>query len=475
MQNGNVKKAVSDQSDKIKGRAFEIYLDLCRRVDKLPPNSQLPSLRELQRHYTAGQQTITTVLDRLAETRLLLRQPRRKIRLNPIVSAAKINHHTSHSHWSPKSNVAATFGLDCSLAPAWQPIIDRFNQSSSRMIKPHYVKTLPDLIGLAQHGNVDFALFHTNPISQGELGSTLPFIELKEFIKTLRLNDFYPALQIIDPDGRHWGIAASLTLSAIFSNRRFGRLPCADLTWQELLPHLRQLKKANPKLLHSFEFNGYSTFLLNEGVKMVDPETGEISLACENFADSLQLLKNIMGEGIAPLYSETYHDQSSRRWFEDGQVAAKEDWTTSAPLHLEFDVLPMPAHKGIARAVYSEFFSICSGSMYYNTSWDFIKFVLSPEGQQLVTEGNTVFPVRRHLRPPYLTPEQFEVFAQVLERCTVKLEDYYLPVQLRLIIETGIDRWVKFGGSVKELLYDLEKNCRQRLEHLSVFKNVQRR
>jgi hypothetical protein len=473
MQNGEVKQVQTAQSGKIKGRAFEIYLDLCRYVDNLPPGSLLPSLRELQRRYTASQQTIVAVLDRLAETRSLQRQPRRKIRLNPIISAPEVNHHTSHLRWLPQRNVAATLGLDCSLAPAWQPIIDSFNQSSSRMIKPHYVKTLPELIELTQHGNVDFALFHVNPILQGELGNTLPFIELKEFIKTLHLNDFYPALQIIDPDGRHWGIAANLTLSVIFSNRSFGRLPCADLTWQELLPHLRQLKNANPELLYPFEFNSYSTFLLNQGVKMVDPETGELMFTEKSFADSLELLKNILKEGVAPLYSETYYNQAGRYWFENGQVAAKEDWWTSIkiPLHQKLDVLPMPVQKGVARSGHSEFFSICSGSMYYSIAWDFIKFVLSPAIQQFLIEASAVMPIRRHLLPPYLSTEQFEVFAQALEQCTAKLEDYYLPVQLRLIIETGIDRWVRFGGPLSEFLCDIEKNCRQRLEHLSAFKS----
>jgi hypothetical protein len=174
------------------------------------------------------------------------------------------------------------------------------------------------------------------------------------------------------------------------------------------------------------------------------------------------------------LFSETYYDQSGVRWFESGQIAAREIFH-SAVRHFmefcpEFDLLPMPAAAGVGRSVFSEFFSICTSSINYSTAWDFIMFALSRPIQKFLIEANTVMPVKRHLRPPHLTSEQFNVFAEVLNNSSMRPEDYYLPVQLRLIIETGVDRWIKFNGDIEEFLLDLEKSCRQRLGHLEAYK-----
>lgn len=453
--------------EKIKGRALEIYLDLCRDADKMPTGSVLPSLRELQRRYSASQKTVKTALDHLATTRQLLRQPRRKTRIFSTASTQKT------SHWIPQHTLVTTLGLSGSIAATWQPIIDRFNENNHRIIKPHYVETLPELIELSCQGKVDFVLFHCNPILDGCLGSTLPFIDLKEFIKTMKLGDFYSAMLIVDPGNRFWGIAADLAISVILSNRRFGKLPCEDFTWGELLPYLRKIKKDNPTLLYPLGLNGYSIFLMQNGVNMVDSVTGELNFSPDKFTDSLYLLKSIINENIAPLFSETYYDHASMRWFENNQVAACEIFP-SVIKHFgefcpEFDLLPMPAAPGAVRSVFSEFFSICASSINYSTAWDFIMFALSRPIQKLLIENNTVMPVRRHLAPPHMTPEQFDVFSNVLDNSSMRPEDYYLPVPLRLMIETGVDRWIKFNGDIKEFLFDLEKSCRLRLKNLKPY------
>ena len=450
--------------EKIKGRALEIYLDLCRKVDKIPSGNTLPSLRELQRHYAASQKTVRTALEHLGATHQLLRQPRRKTRI--FTSAGT---QSESMHWIPQHTAVTTLGLSCSIAATWQPIIDRFNENNHRIIRPHYVESLSELIELSHQGKIDFVLFHCNPIMNGLLDNTLPFIDMKEFIKTIKLSDFYPGMLVIDPERRNWGIAANLSTSIILSNRRFGSLPCRDFTWDELLPYLRKIKQDNPKLLYPFWLNGYAVFLMQNGVNMVNPKTGELSFASDNFTASLQLLKNIIDEGIVPLFSETYYDRSGSRWFENGQIAAREMFHSSVKHFMEFcpecDLLPMPAASGVSRNIFSEFFSICTSSINYSTAWDFIMFSLSRSIQNFLIETNTIMPVRRHLSPPHLTPEQFNVFAEVLNSSSMRPEDYHLPVQLRLIIETGVDRWNKFGGDIDNFLNDLERSCKQQLQH----------
>ena len=471
MQNSDKKNTV--KNGKLKGRALSVYLDLCRYVDTLPAGSPLPSLRELQRRYTAGQQTVTAALRHLAETRAVSCSPRRKARLYQASSVPGNQHTSSRSGGMQHHDATVVLGIDCMLAPVWQTVIERFNESSSRPVRPHYTKNLSELTELAQRGEVDFTLFQVNPISQGLLGTTLPFVELKEFIKTIDTKKFYPPFRIVDPDGRNWGISAALSSIVIFGNRRLASLPCGDFTWPDLLPYLREIKNSRTDLLYPFAFNGYSTFLMHEGVKMVDPDTGRLSLSVENFSGALQLLKDILEEGIAPLYSETYHDRSGLRWFENGEIASREAFHSTVKnfmaLYPEFDLVPMPVAKGVKRSIYSEFFSICAGSIYYNTAWDFIKFVLSPEIQRFLITENTMMPVLRGLRPPHISQEQFDVFSETLNESAAPLEEYFLPVPVRLIIETEIDRWIRFGGRIDEMLHNAEKSCLQRMSCIKVF------
>jgi hypothetical protein len=461
-----VSKKPKSVSGKIKGRALEVYLDLCRKVDQFQGEGTLPSIRKLQRQYAASQKTITTALKHLSETRPILRQPRRKARFCPA-----IEEQPEQMPWIAQHRMVTTLGLSCSVAANWQPVIDRFNEKSRRMIKPHYVETLEELVDLCQHEKVDFALFHCNPISNGALNNTLAFINLQELAKTLRTESFYPGLLLHDPQRRCWGIAALMSTSSVFVNRNLGHIPCSDYTWEELIPYLRDIKKKNSDMLYPLGLNGYSTFLMHNGVSMLDQSNPEkLCLNNNEFAEALVLLKGMLDEGIAPLFSETYYDLSSLRWFESGQIAAREIFLSAVKrfkgFFPDYDLLPMPAKRGEKREVYSEFFSICASSINYGTAWDFIKFTLSRPVQEFLVKNITNMPVRRHLAPEYLTQEQFAVFDKVLENSCSRLEDYYLPTQIRLIIETGVDRWIKFGGKLEDFLIDLERSCQQRLEHL---------
>lgn len=457
------KQQDQNNSELIKGRALEIYQDLAAKVDLLQPGETLPSIRALQRQYYASQKTICAALHHLEASCSLIRQPRRKARLSI----------ESDTSGSGVRRLFTVLGLSSSVAANWQPVIDLFNERHRRQIKPHYVDTLEELVALCQYGQVDFAMFHCNPITQGTLSNSLSFINLQELAKTLHADDYYPGLLISDPEQRFWGIVATLSTSAFFVNRSFAHIACQDYTWEELLPQLRKLQQTHRDLLYPFVFNGYYTFLMHNGARMLDP--GNPSRLCFNnpqFINALKILQKILKEQLAPLFSETYFHQSSLRWFENRQIGAMEIFLTAVKrmkvISPEYDLFPMPAQRGVRREVYSEFFSICASSLNYATAWDFIKLTLSKQVQQLLTRHMMNMPIRRHLRPEHFTQEQFQVFAGVLENGCNPPENYYLPIQLRLLIETGVDRWMKYGGDMEEFLCDLEKSCQQRLENLKV-------
>ncbi len=456
-------KKVHIKPELIKGRALEVYQDLAAKVDLLQPGETLPSIRALQRQYFASQKTICAALRHLESSCSLIRQPRRKARLS-----------IEPGHpLGGQQGLVTVLGLSSSVSANWQPVIDLFNERHRRQIRPHYVDTLEELVALCQYGQVDFALFHCNPITQGTLSNSLSFINLQELAKTLNADDYYPGLLISDPEQRSWGIVASMSTSAFFVNRSFAHIPCQDYTWEELLPQLRKMQLAHRDLLYPFVFNGYYTFLMHNGARMLDTDNpSRLCLNNPQFIHALKFLQAILNDHLAPLFSETYLHQSSFRWFENKQIGAMEIFLTAVKrmrvISPDYDLFPMPAHRCVKREVYSEFFSICASSLNYATAWDFIRLTLSEQVQQLLIRNMMNMPIRRHLRPEHFTPEQFDVFAGVLENGCNPPENYYLPIQLRLLIETGVDRWMKYGGDLEDFLGDLERSCQQRMEHLKV-------
>ena len=465
----------------LKGRSREVYLDLCKYIETLPEGCSLPSLRELQRKYSAGQQTIVNALKLLDKNDKLVRIPRKKVK---VTASKAVN--SPHNLWvnitppwiSKSQSTDVVLAMNQAQVAIWQPIVDRYNQESSRRIKivPHY-----DLNSIAANdagGKCDFALFGTNPITLGIIRNTSLFMDMRELVKEIELNEVFNSAFVRDPKLRIWGVAPSLTPAVIFRNRRIDASPCLnvadDWDWIEFREYTERIRKSKPELPYVYSFYGYMNFLFHNGCALIDADTGMVKLDFENMVEPLKYLRDMVKNKIIPLYSDIYNRDVFGKLFSTDKEAMWESGSNNVGIVSktvkDFDILPVPVAENCKRAIYSEQFSIMADSMNYNICWDFIKYSLSAEVQQYLADLSVNFPVRRDIRPKHFSVKQFKFMTNYIERCKRRLEDYYIPFQSRFVLETGVDRWIKHGGKLAATLKDLEHSCQWHIDNYVVKK-----
>lgn len=459
----------------LKGRSREIYLDLCQLLENLPVGCSLPSLRELQRRYSAGQQTVVNALNFLDRNSKLERIPRKKIR----VSEESLKKSSVFPDPDAFPGISRSQASDTvlttipELAAILQPVVDKFNTcNSAGRIRINAVADLKSVISSAARG--DFAFFGNNPVLLGLVSDTSIFLDLGDLTTSLEHDELYDAAFVRSPDGRLWGIAPTLAPPVIFHNGNIDDSLSLDMssTWNfsDFAGHLEKLRTKHPDLPYIYSTVGYINFLSNWGIPLVDPATGRISLDIELLLEPLTYLKNLVTRKIIPVYSDIFN-MGYRTLFNRGQIILREDWINSLetlPENLSnTDVLAFPSDGRHSLRLNSEVFCIMADSMNYDKCWSFINYVLSKESQQYFAGQRRDIPVRKEILPGLPDKKQSDFMASYLNRCERKPEDYFLPQSACYVLEVGIDKWIKYGTELTQnTLKEIEKSCQWYIDNM---------
>ena len=464
----------NEKEQPLKGRARDIYLDLCQLMENLPVGCSLPSLRELQRKYSAGQQTVVNVLKFLDKNNNLERIPRKKIK----VSAKSIKKTISDTSFDvfPWISVQPTtdtiLATTPELASVLQPIVDRFNINSPYHIRINAVNDLKSIFVSKARG--DFAFFGNNPVLLGLIRDTSMFMDLGDLTKSLDVDKMYEAAFIRNPEGYMWGISPTLAPPVIFHNRNIDSILNLDISenWKfsDFARCLEELRKKHSGLPYIYSTVGYVGFLSNWGVPFVNPATGRICLDIELLYEPLAYLKRMVASKVIPVYSEIFN-MGYRTLFNQRQVILRDDWInslSSLPDELsDVDVLAFPSDGRNSSRLYSEVFSIMADSMNYDRCWHFIAYMLSEEIQQYLAGRKRDVPVLKGIKHGCLTSKQTNFISRYIEHCERKLEDYYLPQEACYVLEVGIDRWIRYGTELtSSVLKEIERSCQWHIDNI---------
>lgn len=451
----------------LKGRAREIFLDLCVQTDRLPSGSPLPSIRELQKKYTAGQGTVTNALKYLAASRSLSHTPRKRTRLTPSSVKSLPPDEADYTIRHERSVQGTSLAFMGYLRDAWEPVVAQFNQTHREKISIRYAQTLKELVSFALNAEADFILFHTHPVISEAIPDTQAFVSMTSLCASLDRELYYPSAFLQDPAGRLWGIAPNIVIPALFYNPRYAAPPEKNLSWNEFWSGLDTIARNHPELAYVFSFDGYMHFLFNSGVRFVHPKTGKVEFDPASFEKPLLFLKQITGKRLAPLVSESFYGGYGRSMFFEEKIAiCQRAHSTGRIFQQNLPACvphPYPFAENSMTSAASEFFSICMHSLNYETAWKFIEFALSPDIQRKMLHAGHSIPSLRNLRPEGMDEKCFELFVDYINRTGSRPEDYLFPLGARLILEAGIDRWLRFGGNMREMLADLEKSCSQNI------------
>lgn len=458
----------------LKGRAKEIYLDLLTFIESMPSGCPLPSIRELQRKYSAGQMTIVNALKMLNKNNKVMESPRKKIKVSPEPSIETPLGESMGFPWIAAPCTTETVLVTSKdLARPWQPIIDRYNLTSPCPVKINALDDLSTFFHSRTSG--DFVLFPTNPVLHGLTRNTSMFMDMNDMAKSLAVDEIYSSAFVIDPDMRLWGIAPTLTPYIIFRNTAIDRSPDIEssMNWnfEDFGKYLENLKNTHPQLPYIYSPLGYvNAFFSNWGIPLVDPETGKVKLDPELLSAPMKYLRNMIDRKIVPIFSDVYNG-NYRRFFNQSQSVMRDGWISEMNKVSEdmpaVDILAVPSKNNYKRRIYSEMFSIMTDSMNYDRCWDFICYVMSEETQQYIASLKLNLPARKNIVHKGLSKKQYEFISRYLELCERKLEDYYIPFQSTSVIEAGIDRWIKHGGEFNaSVLKDIEKSCQWHIDNM---------
>jgi ABC-type glycerol-3-phosphate transport system substrate-binding protein len=319
----------------------------------------------------------------------------------------------------------------------------------------------------------DFTLFGTNPVSAGIVNNSSPFMDISELTKEIRKKSFFNSAFVYDHNERMWGISPSLTPVIMFRNRKIDSSQCLnkenDWNWQEFKKYTETIRAKHPELPYICFFRGYMNYLFHNGVSLIDPATGKVKLDPAQLRGHLEFLRDMVKNKIMPIYSDVYSNNLFEQLYANSKVVVWEGWlsqlNTISKIVKDFDIMPTPAAPGCKRSIYSEIFCIMANSMNYNTCWDFIKYALSPEIQQHLADMNVNFPARKGIKPKIFSDAEFKRMTDYIEKCTRSKEKHHIPIPSTLTIETGIDRWIKHGGSLENILMDLENSCNWHIDN----------
>jgi ABC-type glycerol-3-phosphate transport system substrate-binding protein len=466
---------LSEDAIPLKGRSREIYLELCSYIENLPTGCSLPSLRELQKKYSAGQQTIVNALKLLKKNRKVTKTSQKKIKVSSEVKPSQSSASTAFTGlpWIVESqSTEVIMTVERHYASIWQPVVDRFNNTESGSVRLNIIDNFKDCFPFGMQ--TDFIHFPTNPISLGLVPDTSMFMDLENLADSLNKDEIMASVLIADPSNRIWGIAPTLSPSVIFRNSGLDEsLDVAiprNWDFADFKHCLKQLRKQFPKLPYIHSFYGYISFLFHMGTSLLDQDTGKIKLNLEHMVEPLEYLKQLVATRMIPLSSDTFKNNRSLRMFNQTQIIMRDGWPGEVGAILEnvphLDILPVPTKQGQHPAVYSENFCIMSDSLSYDACWQFIQYTLSPEIQQYLAMHTGNWPARKGIIPKNMSKEQFEFLSEYVPKCVRRTEDYYLPYQSSFVIEAGIDRWIKHGGKLAPLLKDLEKSCQWHIDNV---------
>lgn len=442
-------------AEKDSSRINEIFSCLLEEYDLPKLTKKFPSVREIRTAFRCGQNTATTVLNMLAEHFHFKRIPRSKSRLSLDVSGT-----LGISVWNDflYQKRECTLVVPQTSAFCWQPMVDEYNKHHRFRLKLQLICHLEEYFDIISGGSADLLLLPNHPVLTGIPGGLSRFMELDALIGNFPISNFYNSTFLRDADGRCRGIAPALVPKLLIAHNEISGMPEEALTVSTLPSLLQNIKQRNPELDYSAIFDSYINFFGNCGL-----DIAALAQDCRSELDKwkyyIDLFKTLYNGKLVPAISELL-DFGYPHFF-NHKTAMMESFYSKIPRSSEqhYSLRPCPVETGVAHSVISEILVICPGSIRYEQAWEFIKYTLSPPGQQLLLSRMNAFSVLPNLKPIGMPQAIFDMISPLLAHAVRRPCDNLLTPELFRFFESGIDRLIKYGGDVESFLYDFKQQC----------------
>ncbi len=469
-------------------RSGEIYNSVRQDIVNMFPGAALPPIKHLQKIYSAGQSTIVKIIGMLEDEGLIVRKPRKGI----FVSEKALIHSETNNGVSPfypeflsvpRDHV--TFAIpEMFEVSMWNHLINVFNNSGSHV--PVRLKQVPNaeiISPAAPDKTMDMAIF-SHPFGTINLKfNSLDWLDLSPFLSTLDKNEYYEKTFISDGENRVWGAAPYLISPFICINKDILRecgqgMPELSWGWEDFLSYSVMLKESikKPGIKWIFILMGYMNYFFHAGVSFVDEKTGQYTVNTPAMKEAVVFLKKmLLEEKVSPMWwSERCGKSNYADMFESRMAVMAERYSyhcNSGKEDFKPGMAPMPLAKGGTRTLCCFAMGINNLSLNIEDCWEFLKFVLSEQGQNIVAEHTGHLPARKSVLPQKSFPELVKIQQQAVregEFFYSGCENLYF---VRNIIEAAVKKWLRLGGDLDMILRETEMVCRWQIDKFSVKNN----
>ncbi|MFB3895284.1 MAG: sugar ABC transporter substrate-binding protein [bacterium] len=310
-------------------------------------------------------------------------------------------------------------------------MIDAFqNQHPNIKIKPepteypYYDKLLTMIAG---KNAPDVFLVNSNSMFP-DLARKGAMVDLTSFIQndqSLPMPDIFPqTMAAFKIDGKMYGLPNQFNTQVLYYNTRiFDEMkvpyPTASWTWDDLKTNAIKLTKrdADGRLIHAgiaFDMLPWDVIILinqNGGAVFNEPGT-KCLLDSPEAIEAIQYLTNLRNKyRVIPTDAE-YQSLTGMNMFqlERSAMYVTGQWTIAELVsrypQVKWSVVPLPRQKKAATMMDVHGFAIASQSKYPKEAWEFVKFMISPEQQKLITRLRINLPISKTVVDEYLKTEQ---------------------------------------------------------------------
>jgi len=320
--------------------------------------------------------------------------------------------------------------------------------------------------------------------------------DLTEFIEndpTFSVDDIYPQMLAtgMDKEGHLFQLPRELGVVLMFYNSTLFQKaglpdPSPDWTREDFLRMAEQLTLRDDKgrvtqygFAGNFRWCGiYAPWIVSEGGRLVTPDGKTSTLSSPESLKGISDLIGLVTEHDVALPPDRSLTIPGVDPFAAGKIAIQPQVFPQVPLYratmkdFEWDVQVMP--KGsVCRATNmgAAGYGISRNSKYPNEAWEFLKFIVSQEGQRILGEAGSGIPVLKSLakdpcwRKPGKSPQNYDAFIQSVE-FGIGWEDFliFTKPEIQDIVSQAFEKSLLRQASVEEAFTEADAKINKILE-----------
>lgn len=449
----------------LKGLAKLLYDKILLLVELLPAGSPLPPVSVLKSDFNVGYNILRRVLTALEEEKRLVVKEK-----SGIYVCARESHGSNKNGAGAiqSGSIPEILGPEPSISILalkpykffWDRLASAYNEKGTLLkVSPVYLDGEDMIKGICDGADSDLVSFSgLNLRVQAAMDENA--IDLTPFIK-----GFSPDLELHDwiweksGDGRTTGVRPASIMMLLAYRADLFKPFKEDASMQDIVHAAMSARKACGER-KAFIFLGHMAMLYRAGAlsEKRGSDGMEFAFSTDKLAECLELLRQVsVTEKLSPSCTESYTIYRGSPFA--GAPGLVECRATAEMEEGSYRFAPMPvAPGGLEPIMPAPFVYVDERTAYPEECWDFLRFLLSAEGQRIIAGTNMLTPAAKEMYPAMANAERRRAIKRAMENAKPAYDHSPMLYGARFIVELMTERFLKgeFKVDAKALQAEME-------------------